>query len=206
MLAKLAQPLSVAEKASPRRSAAENDAAETVQSKTEIDSPDNCCGHNLPPDDREVGTAIKHILGEPGLQRDMLRIPHNKPPAGLGKHLRAVLKLTWCVGGVWFVLTTFKQNNKRPPIMTPSSGGSAERLTPLAVAASRNATTLAAQNSDAGRCRIVGSLANDRGQCCERSASRSTSIESHGFVMNIAPSGRFFVGARAEVTTTWMLG
>jgi hypothetical protein len=92
-----------------------------------------------------VGTAIKHILGEPGLQRDMLRIPHNKPPAGLGKHLRAVLKLTWCVGGVWFVLTTFKQNNKRPPIMTPSSGGSAERLTPLAVAASRNATTLAAQ-------------------------------------------------------------
>jgi len=39
-------------------------AAETVQSKTEIDSPDNCCGHKLRPDDREVGAAIKHILGE----------------------------------------------------------------------------------------------------------------------------------------------
>jgi hypothetical protein len=126
----------------------------------------------------------------------MLRIPHNKPPAGLGKHLRAVLKLPRCVRGGWFVLTTFKQNNKRPPIMTPSSDGSAERLTPLAVVASRNATTLAAQTP----------MLDDRGQCCERSASRSTSVESHGFGMNIAPSGRLFVGARAEVTTTRMLG
>jgi hypothetical protein len=43
-------------------------------------------------------------------------------------------------------------------------------------------------------------------QSCKRSASRSTSSGSHGFGMNIAPSGRLFGSARPEVTMTRIFG
>ena len=56
-----------------------------------------------------------------------------------------------------------------------------------------------AQNCISGAVRL-------RPQCCERWASRSTSSGSHGFGMNVAPSGRPFVSARPEVTITWMSG
>jgi hypothetical protein len=45
-------------------SAAENDAAEAVQSDSKIHGANNECGQNFGPDNWEIGSAIKHILSE----------------------------------------------------------------------------------------------------------------------------------------------